>query len=267
MARATDPCDVLTSPCCGSRLVDQPASLRCEACGSDYPARQGFVDFVGREVPPPGLIQALWQSPAVVSVYRAVRRSIQAGVAGRVTDEATEGVLLRNFLDPRPGDDILDLGCGDGRHVRDVLETTRTGRLFAVDVSAQMLARFGKDLSPALRDRVTLARAMADRLPLADAVVDRAFAIAMLHLVLDPMPALREVRRVLKPGGVVVFTVFMRGAITDLPPVVALMRSVLGVRFESVAGVGRMCIDAGFLPPEVAVVHPLAIVRASVRRG
>ncbi|TWF78743.1 methyltransferase family protein [Pseudonocardia hierapolitana] len=100
---------------------------------------------------------------------------------------------LRDLLGP--GDGIcLEIGCGTGVHAASVraLGWTPVG----VDVSAGMLRH--------ARGRLACARADAERLPVADRAVDAAIAM-MVHTDMSAYAAvLREVARVLRPGGVFV---------------------------------------------------------------
>lgn len=93
----------------------------------------------------------------------------------------------------------LDLGCAYGYLVAEA----RAGGFAAVgvDVSAYALARAGAE-APAAAGRVL--RGLADRLPFGDASFDVVSAFDVLEHLHDPEPALAEVARVLKPGGVLI---------------------------------------------------------------
>jgi SAM-dependent methyltransferase len=93
----------------------------------------------------------------------------------------------------------LDLGCAYGYLVAEAA----SGGFAAVgvDVSAYALARAHID-APAAGGRVL--RGLADRLPFADAAFDVVSVFDVLEHLHDPEPALAEVARVLKPGGVLI---------------------------------------------------------------
>ena len=100
------------------------------------------------------------------------------------------GVL--EWLAPGPGEPILDLGCGDGQLTRQLAESG--ARPVGVDASPQMVA--------AARARgVAADEASAEALPYADATFEAVFSNAVLHWVRDQSAMLREVHRVLRPGG------------------------------------------------------------------
>jgi SAM-dependent methyltransferase len=113
----------------------------------------------------------------------------------RTTSDDPLGVdrSLRDLLGPGDGS-CLEIGCGTGVHAASVraLGWTPVG----VDLSAGMLRH--------ARGRLACARADAERLPVRDGSVDAAIAV-MVHTDMPGYPAvLREVARVLRPGGVLV---------------------------------------------------------------
>lgn len=100
------------------------------------------------------------------------------------------------------GDLAADIGAGTGFVTEGLL---RAGaRVIAVDESPEMLERLQSKFggSGLVECRV----GEAEHLPLADASVDRVFANMYLHHVEHPAAAIREMVRVLKPGGKVVIT-------------------------------------------------------------
>ncbi|MDN0081246.1 methyltransferase domain-containing protein [Crenobacter sp. SG2305] len=114
-----------------------------------------------------------------------------------------------NLLEPLPDERILIVGAGTGLDL-DFLMPCR--RLTAIDISPGMLAKLqqrARSLGLAVEARVMDGEKLA--------FVDGEFDAVVLHLVLavipDPVACLREVERVLKPGGrVVVFDKFLPDA-------------------------------------------------------
>jgi ArsR family transcriptional regulator len=101
---------------------------------------------------------------------------------------------------------VGDLGCGTGQ-VSAALAPF-VSRIVAVDASAAMLQAARKRLRA--HDNVDLRRGELEELPLDDGRLDLAVLTLVLHHVPEPERALREVCRVLKPGG--------RAAIVDMMP-------------------------------------------------
>lgn len=100
-----------------------------------------------------------------------------------------------------PGRRALELGCGTGLFLGQVARSAAT--LVGVDLSPDLLARARARLGG--QANVYLARVDAHRLPFPDASFDAVYGSSILHH-LDLEPALREAKRVLRPGGSVVFT-------------------------------------------------------------
>lgn len=127
------------------------------------------------------LVHASFESPTAVENRWALQAlSEPAGLQGRC---------------------LLDLGCGAGE--TSVYFALQGARVTAVDVSREMLRVAG---ALAAHHRVPLhtAQIMAEAMPFADATFDGIYGNGVLHHV-ELEPALREIARVLKPGGVAVF--------------------------------------------------------------
>lgn len=104
------------------------------------------------------------------------------GLAGGVLD----------WLNAQPGERILDLGCGDGQLTARLADAGAQVRGF--DASPQMAA--------AARARgLEVEEGSAESLPYPDASFDAVFSNAALHWMREQDAVLRQVQRVLKPGG------------------------------------------------------------------
>ena len=118
---------------------------------------------------------------------------------------ATRDVLRRRelvhaALEVRLGDRVLDVGCGPGFYVTELLEAVGPeGSVVGVDVSADMLAVAAKRAEG--HDNVTLHEADATSLAVPHASFDRALCVQVLEFVPDVAAALREMHRALRPGG------------------------------------------------------------------
>ncbi|MER7543412.1 class I SAM-dependent methyltransferase [Spirillospora sp. NPDC127506] len=103
---------------------------------------------------------------------------------------------------------VLDIGCGEGA-LNAALPRPSPIRLVGLDASADLL-----------RDHPgTRVRGDALRLPFRDGTFDAAVAVNMLHHLDDPGRALREARRVLAPGGLLLASAICRNDSPELAPV------------------------------------------------
>jgi demethylmenaquinone methyltransferase/2-methoxy-6-polyprenyl-1,4-benzoquinol methylase len=106
-------------------------------------------------------------------------------------DEAIE------MLDIGPDDHVLDVGCGTGFGTEGLL--TQTENVYGLDQSPHQLekayAKFGK------RGSVRFHLGDAERLPFADDSFDVVWSSGSIEYWPNPVTALRELRRVTKPGG------------------------------------------------------------------
>src|SRR5262249_36501359 len=140
--------------------------------------------------------------------YRRFIQSHYDGLAGKLTGftglvtghETLAGRLIRpTAFDVRGCKRILDAGCGNGRYTRFLLrEADPDALITAFALSQRMLKRARNRLrSP----RVTHVAADLTRLPYPDALFDAAICGWVLEHLPDPIPGLRELARVLQPGG------------------------------------------------------------------
>jgi ubiquinone/menaquinone biosynthesis C-methylase UbiE len=122
--------------------------------------------------------------------------------------------LRRRYMRPvldrigiRPGERVLELGPGPGTFtVGAALRAGAEGRLIAVDIQPEMIDQVEKRVQQAGLTNVETHVASAYELPIVDQSVDRAFLITVLPEIPDRARALAELRRVLRPGGVLSIT-------------------------------------------------------------
>ncbi|CAL9580554.1 class I SAM-dependent methyltransferase [Streptomyces sp. enrichment culture] len=103
----------------------------------------------------------------------------------------------------RPGLDVLDVGCGPGTITADLAVRVAPGRVTAVDASAGVLEQARAVAAERGVANVGFEVADAHALDFADGSFDVVHAHQVLQHVGDPVGALREMRRVCRPGGVV----------------------------------------------------------------
>jgi SAM-dependent methyltransferase len=102
-----------------------------------------------------------------------------------------------------PGDQVLEVGFGPGVAIAYLAAQTPAGHVAGVDISAVMVAQASRRNAEAIAaGRVELHQGSADHLPFPNGVFDKAMSINSAPIWPDPLAGLREIQRVLKPGGV-----------------------------------------------------------------
>jgi ubiquinone/menaquinone biosynthesis C-methylase UbiE len=97
---------------------------------------------------------------------------------------------------------VLEIGAGSGLFTAEAARLVEPhGQLMSIDLQIGMLRPLRRELQAFGPRNILLAGATAEHLPLPDASIDLAFAIAVLPMIGDKQQALRELRRVLKPAG------------------------------------------------------------------
>lgn len=103
----------------------------------------------------------------------------------------------------RPDSTILDIGCGPGTISADFAALVPGGHVTAVDYAPAIVDQAAKEAESRGLTNTTFAVADVHALDYADDTFDVVHAHQVLQHVGDPVQALREMRRVAKPGGVV----------------------------------------------------------------
>jgi len=109
-----------------------------------------------------------------------------------------------------PGERVVDVACGTGLVTCRAAEAVGvTGRVVGTDISDVMVARAADAATVrGFREQARFERCDAESLPLPDASFDAALCALGLMYLPDPVQALREMRRVLRPGGRVAVAVW-----------------------------------------------------------
>lgn len=138
-----------------------------------------------------------------------------------------EGTALAVAQMIGPGDEVLECACGTGAISAAIAPAC--ARLVATDYSDGMLAQARKKL--AKRSNVTVEQADITALPYADDSFDVAVAGNVIHLLPDPEQALRELARVVRPGGTIILLTYIEPLKRKQGMIPALLAR-LGVGFE-----------------------------------
>jgi SAM-dependent methyltransferase len=116
------------------------------------------------------------------------------------TAENSAAYLLGHL---RPGMSLLDVGCGPGTLTADLAARVAPGTVTALEVTEEALALARAEAAARRRSNVTFATGDVHALDLPDDRFDAVHAHQVLQHLADPVQALRELRRVCRPGGIV----------------------------------------------------------------
>jgi ubiquinone/menaquinone biosynthesis C-methylase UbiE len=150
----------------------------------------------------------------MIARYIARQFSRPTGVLGRVIGR---GMARHNEREARwtvdllaipPDSRVLEVGFGPGVAIQYAAERATRGHVSGIDCSDAMLQMARKrNASGLAKGVVDLTKGDVQSLPYADDSFDRAFAIHCIYFWRDPAACLREIRRVLRPEGVVAITI------------------------------------------------------------
>lgn len=170
----------------------------------------GYLDVMGRDLVPQNTAQRIMGSALLPRIYERLWRPVLFfGFTMRNTVD--EDRLKLRLLDVHAGDIVLDVACGPGNTTRTLVdEVGSDGLAVGVDSSATMLAQAVREIPAG--SPVGYVRADAVDLPFAAATFDAVSCYGALYLMDHPVGALREMIRVLRPGGrIAVLTTCARG--------------------------------------------------------
>lgn len=163
-------------------------------------------------------------------------------------------------LDLRDGLSVLEIGFGNGLFFGDLARLAKNLGLHGLDFSQEMVEQAtarNKDLIAA--GTLTLAHGPSDRMPFADASFDRIFCINVVYFWDDPAAHLREVRRVLKPGGTFTAVLRTRSSMEKLP------FTPFGFTMYEQADWERVLRANGFIPHGTTVLREAEVAFGGAR--
>jgi ubiquinone/menaquinone biosynthesis C-methylase UbiE len=125
----------------------------------------------------------------------AYRRWYETPLGKRV--DTDEKMLVFELADLKPGEHVLDVGCGDGNYTGPA--AARTGSAVGLDQSPEMLRAAEERLRGVAGLRWV--EGDASKLPFSDSSFDAVLIVTVLCFVQDPQKVVAEAFRVLRPGG------------------------------------------------------------------
>jgi SAM-dependent methyltransferase len=205
----------------------------------------GYTDLLGPSPPSqPSLAQRAMHSPRVAAIYERLWRPIMvAAMSLHGMSISAERERAATALNLHGNQRVLDVACGPGNFTSFFAgQLSGDGFVIGVDNSVPMMERAVNDNSC---DRAVYMRADALDLPFDDSAFDVVCCFAALHLVPEPMGVLREMVRVLSPGGrIAVMTTYGRESFV-VRKVLELGAAICGVRVFDRGNVPAFFADAG----------------------
>ncbi len=134
-------------------------------------------------------------------------------LAGRImaSGNADEQEQLAELIDERDGDHVLEVGYGPGVLVRQLVARGRATHIAGVDPSEVMAEQARRANRAAVSaGRVDLRVAGVERVPFDNASFDRVVSVNNVQIWPDPAAGMREIHRVLRPGGHLVIALHSR---------------------------------------------------------
>jgi len=155
----------------------------------------------------------------------------------RRTLQPADKILQRSGI--KKGMNVLEVGCGSGAFTTSTARAVgATGRVYGLDIQMKMLQQLQRKLSKNENNdigNVAITTGSAYNLPYKDSIFDLAYMVTVLPEIPDRNRALQEIRRVLKPCGIL--------AVSELLP---------DPDYPWKSTTVRICIDAGFVLDKVS---------------
>lgn len=189
-------------------------SIQCTGCGTIVAQRGSIPDLAPHLIAQEGRQhwkQTVMDSRIFARLYETAGwRPFHAYVASHDSLEQEINDVMA-LVSGAPVKVALDLACGTGLYAREMARRYPAATVLGIDISPGMLTRAQKLAQIAGLTHLHFLRGDIHQIPVADASVDHINCCAALHLFPDLPLILKEIRRVLRPGGVfTAMTVFQR---------------------------------------------------------
>ncbi|UCF13749.1 MAG: methyltransferase domain-containing protein [Thermoplasmatales archaeon] len=148
------------------------------------------------------IIRKLIPSPAPAFIGKILDSNLRRKI------QSPEKVIQRSGI--KKGMQVLEIGCGSGAFTTFVAQAVGPkGNVYALDIQQEMLQQLENKLSsPENKDitNIKLIESSAYDLPFDDKSIDLVFMVTVIGEIPDNDKALKEIKRVLKPGGILAIT-------------------------------------------------------------
>jgi SAM-dependent methyltransferase len=232
--------DAMWSPALARGLIRDDVARWMRYC-------DGYTDLLGASAPAQhSLAHRAMHSPGVAALYQRARRPIRVAAmrlhgVSIPAERDRAAAALRLVGEQR----VLDVACGPGDFTSFFAERLGgDGFVIGLDNSVAMMERAVRDNS---RSRAVYMRGDALSLPFNNGVFDAVCCFAGLHLMPEPFSVLREMVRVLSPGGkIAVMTSYGRKSVL-VRKAVELGATICGVRVFDRATIPAFLTVAGLI--------------------
>ncbi|CAL0327376.1 unnamed protein product [Lupinus luteus] len=172
-------------------------------------------------------------------------------IVGGFPGAEKEFEMMKGFLKPVLGGNILDASCGSGLFSRLFAKSGLFSLVVALDYSENMLKQcyeFIQKEENFPKENFTLVRADISKLPFVSNSIDAVHAGAAIHCWPSPSAAIAEITRVLRPGGVFVATTFVHvGPLSYVPFLREISKNNGGFSFLTEQELEDICRASGLV--------------------
>lgn len=121
-------------------------------------------------------------------------------------------------LSVQDGNSILEIGFGNGAHIKDILNQAGNLRYVGIDFAETMVAEATESHEQEIKkNQVEIHLASSDNIPFGDATFDKVLAANTLYFWENPEDHIKEIHRVLKVGGVLSLAIRSKAFMQKLP--------------------------------------------------
>ncbi|MCK5007624.1 MAG: class I SAM-dependent methyltransferase [Spirochaetales bacterium] len=180
------------------------------------------------------LIRKVFHFPAPAFIGRFLDSNIRRAM------QPPAALIRRSGI--QPGMRVLEIGCGSGAYTLEIARAVgATGKVVALDIQPGMLEQLKNKLTRSENTDIRNVEpllASAYQLPFQNGSFDAAFMITVLQEIPDKWRALAEVRRTLRPGGIVAVTEWLFDP--DYPLKQTTLRLLKEAGFENIDSSGNL---------------------------